>query len=73
VVARGHLRRLEEDEQARADDRPGRPWVSTPKYDVVELTPDTVTGKRFRLDLGGIPERRRAGTSGACPTATAGP
>jgi nitroimidazol reductase NimA-like FMN-containing flavoprotein (pyridoxamine 5'-phosphate oxidase superfamily) len=55
VVARGNLRRLEEDEQARADALPGRPWVDTPKYDVVELTPEVVTGKRFRLDLGQVP------------------
>lgn len=50
VVARGTLRRLEEDEQARVEALPGRPWVDTPKYDVVELTPEAVTGKRFRLD-----------------------
>ncbi|MCD4525115.1 pyridoxamine 5'-phosphate oxidase family protein [Nocardioides sp. cx-173] len=54
VVARGVLRRLEEDEQGRADDLAGRPWVSTPKYDVVELIPVAVTGKRFRLDLGDV-------------------
>jgi len=50
VVARGHLRRLEEDEASRADSLPLRPWVSTPRYDVVELDAEVVTGRRFRLD-----------------------
>jgi nitroimidazol reductase NimA-like FMN-containing flavoprotein (pyridoxamine 5'-phosphate oxidase superfamily) len=50
VVARGRLRRLEEDEQHRLDGMPQQPWVPTLKYDVVELVPTVVTGRRFRLE-----------------------
>jgi nitroimidazol reductase NimA-like FMN-containing flavoprotein (pyridoxamine 5'-phosphate oxidase superfamily) len=50
VVARGRLRRLEEDEQHRLDTMPQQPWVPTLKYDVVELVPTVVTGRRFRLE-----------------------
>ncbi|HET7431083.1 MAG TPA: pyridoxamine 5'-phosphate oxidase family protein [Nocardioides sp.] len=49
VVARGHLRQLEEDEEHRADSLPLHPWVPTLKYDVVELTPESVSGRWFRL------------------------
>jgi nitroimidazol reductase NimA-like FMN-containing flavoprotein (pyridoxamine 5'-phosphate oxidase superfamily) len=49
VVARGHLRQLEEDEEHRVDSLPLHPWVPTLKYDVVELVPETVTGRFFRL------------------------
>ena len=49
VVARGHLRQLEEDQEHRVDDLPLHPWVPTLKYDVVELIPETVTGRYFRL------------------------
>ena len=49
VLARGHLRRLEEDEEHRAESLRLQPWVQSPKYDVVELTPEAVTGRRFRL------------------------
>ena len=49
VVARGRLRRLEEDEEHRIDDLPLHTWLPTLRYDVVELVPDVVTGRRFRL------------------------
>jgi len=49
VVARGRLRRLEESEAHKVDDLAGQPWVPTLKYDVVELDPEVVTGRRFRL------------------------
>lgn len=49
VVARGHLRRLGDDEQARADRLPLHPWVPTPKLEVIELVPEVVTARRFRL------------------------
>ena len=49
VVARGTLRRLGEDEQHRLDQLPLQSWVSTRKYDVVEVDPDVVTGRRFVL------------------------
>jgi hypothetical protein len=50
VVARGHLSQLEEDQEHRVDDLPLHPWVPTLKYDVVELVPETVTGRYFRLE-----------------------
>jgi len=49
VVARGHLRQLEEDEEHRVEMLPLHPWVPTLKYDVVELAAETVTGRFFRL------------------------
>jgi nitroimidazol reductase NimA-like FMN-containing flavoprotein (pyridoxamine 5'-phosphate oxidase superfamily) len=49
VVARGHLRRLGEDEAHRIDSLPHRSWLATDKYDVIELGPEAVTGRRFRL------------------------
>jgi uncharacterized protein len=49
VVARGHLRQLEEDEEHRVEDLPLHPWLPTLKYDVVELVPEAVTGRYFRL------------------------
>ena len=47
VVVRGQLRRLHEDEQHRADGL--QSWVPTLKYEVVELEPVSVTGRRFFL------------------------
>lgn len=49
VVVRGQLRQVPEGEEGRADALPLRPWVPTLKYDVVELVPSAVTGRRFRL------------------------
>ena len=49
VVVRGELHRLHEDEQHRADGLLVQSWVPTPKYDVVELRPVSVTGRRFYL------------------------
>jgi nitroimidazol reductase NimA-like FMN-containing flavoprotein (pyridoxamine 5'-phosphate oxidase superfamily) len=54
VVVRGRLRRLHEDEASRVEGRLLEPWVPTLKYDVVELTPETVSGRRFLLRLPGI-------------------
>jgi uncharacterized protein len=50
VVVRGHARHLGEDEEHRTESLPLRPWIGTPKYDVVEIVPVEVTGRRFRLD-----------------------
>jgi uncharacterized protein len=55
VVVRGTLRRLGEDEQHRLDSRPGTSWVPVTKYDVVELIPEVVTGRRFLLRRDGRP------------------
>lgn len=49
VVLRGTSRILDEDEEHRADNVPLRPWVGTPKYHVVEVSPRVVTGRAFLL------------------------
>lgn len=49
VVVRGRARRLEEDEEHRAEDVPLRPWVGTDKPYVVEIVPTEVTGRRYPL------------------------
>ncbi len=49
VIVRGTARRLEEDEAHRADNLRLRPWVGTPKYEVVEITPTVVSGRHFDL------------------------
>ena len=49
VVVRGRLRRVAEDEAHRVDGKLLEPWVSTEAYDVVEIVPEAVTGRRFRL------------------------
>ena len=49
VVVRGTARLLPEDEAHRADNLRLRTWVSTPKYDVVEIVPGVITGRRFEL------------------------
>lgn len=49
VVARGHIRRLDESEEDRVDALPLRSWVDPPKYDVIQLVPTSVTGRRFIL------------------------
>ena len=49
VVVRGSARKLDEDEEHRAENLPLRPWVGTLKYNVVEITPKVVTGRAFHL------------------------
>ncbi len=49
VVAHGRLRILEEDEQSRVEPALDEPWVARLVYDVIELRPDSVTGRRFLL------------------------
>ncbi len=53
VIVRGVARRLDEDQQHRADEVPLRPWVPTAKYEVVEIQPEEVTGRAFFLDTTG--------------------
>ena len=50
VVVRGTARLLEEDEEHRADTTRLRQWLPTLKYNVVEITPVTITGRRFVLE-----------------------
>jgi len=51
VVVRGTARLLPEDEAHGADDLESLPWVlpETPKYNVVQIEPDVVSGRSFRL------------------------
>ena len=49
VVVRGGLHRLGEDEAERVEELLPQSWVPTQKYDVIELQPDVVTGRRFLL------------------------
>jgi len=49
VVLRGTPRLLGEDEAHRAENLPLRPWVPSPKYNVVEIVPTEVSGRAFNL------------------------
>jgi nitroimidazol reductase NimA-like FMN-containing flavoprotein (pyridoxamine 5'-phosphate oxidase superfamily) len=49
VILRGSARLLEEDEAHRSENVPLRPWVPTLKYNVVEIRPSEVSGRRFDL------------------------
>ena len=49
VVVRGHLRRLEEDEQHRLDSLPEHSWIPMRRDEVVDLVPEVVTGRKFLL------------------------
>ncbi|HVX53544.1 pyridoxamine 5'-phosphate oxidase family protein [Nocardioides sp.] len=50
VVVRGHARILPEDEAHRAELVALRPWVGSHKYEVVEITPEHVSGRSYHLD-----------------------
>ena len=49
VVVRGYLRHLDPEEAHRAENLPLRPWLGDGRYDVVEIVPTAVTGRRFHL------------------------
>ena len=49
VIVRGKARLLEEDEAHRADTSRLRTWLATLKYNVVEIEPLEITGRRFVL------------------------
>lgn len=56
VIVKGHARILDRNEDIqKADTLPLKPWIPTLKYNYVEITPDTVSGRRFQL--GAEPER----------------
>ena len=50
ILVRGRARQLVGSAAWVADRLPLRPWVDTPKYIVVEITVDEVTGRRFDLN-----------------------
>lgn len=49
VILRGRARRLEEDEEHRAENVPLHPWVDTQKWNVVEIAATEISGRRFNL------------------------
>ncbi len=49
VVVHGKLRRLEEIERHRLDDEARQTWLASLTTDVIEILPDSVTGRRFHL------------------------
>lgn len=49
VILRGNAELLDEHSAHRAENLPLRPWVENPKYNVVEITPTEISGRRFRL------------------------
>jgi nitroimidazol reductase NimA-like FMN-containing flavoprotein (pyridoxamine 5'-phosphate oxidase superfamily) len=49
VILRGRAELLDEYSAHRAENLPLRPWVENPKYNVVEITPTEISGRRFRL------------------------
>jgi len=49
VIIRGTARRLDEPEEHRADQLPLHTWVDSPKYYVVEVTPEEISGRLFQL------------------------
>jgi hypothetical protein len=49
VVVRGEARLLEENEAHRADTTRLRSWLPTHKYNVVEIEPIEITGRRFTV------------------------
>ncbi len=50
VILRGKARLLEGQEAYRAENVPLRPWVPTLKFNVVEVTPTEMSGRRFDLE-----------------------
>ena len=49
VIVRGRARVLDEHEEHRAENVPLRPWVATPKYNVVEVEVTEISGRHFEL------------------------
>ena len=49
VVVRGTARRLEEDEEHRADEIGLDSWLGSMRYNVVEIKPTSLSGRAFRL------------------------
>lgn len=52
VLVRGLLDHLGEVAEDEVDALPLRPWVPTLRYDVIELVPQAITGRRFLLRRG---------------------
>lgn len=52
VIVRGRARQLSESEEHRVEGSGLRTWIDTLKYNVVEIAPTRITGRRFRLTGG---------------------
>lgn len=52
VIVRGRARQLPESEEHRVEGSGLRTWIDTLKYNVVEIAPTRITGRRFRLTSG---------------------
>ena len=57
VVIRGQARHLDEHDEHRADVVPLHTWIDTPKYDVVQIIPDQITGRTHVLNRPWLHER----------------
>ncbi|MDN5789973.1 MAG: pyridoxamine 5'-phosphate oxidase family protein [Micrococcales bacterium] len=49
VIVRGRARQLEGSEKNVVEQLPLRPWVATPKYGVVAITVEEITGRAYQL------------------------
>ena len=50
VIIYGRARELDsDDEREFFESLPLRPWVATAKYHYLEITPDEISGRRFKL------------------------
>ncbi|WP_225753914.1 pyridoxamine 5'-phosphate oxidase family protein [Actinotalea sp. Marseille-Q4924] len=56
VVVRGTARHLKGDAADRAEALPLRPWVGTDKTQLVAISVEEITGRRFHVDLPGADE-----------------
>jgi len=50
VVVRGEARQLDEHEAHRAESLPLHTWVPGDRYEVVEITPASITGRELPLE-----------------------
>ncbi|MGB3829141.1 MAG: pyridoxamine 5'-phosphate oxidase family protein [Ornithinimicrobium sp.] len=62
VVARGQARKSEGQEARDADNLPLRPWIRTPKCNVVAIDVTEVTGRAFDLDRPSLHPGQAIGT-----------
>lgn len=50
VIVKGHVHKVPASQEHLADDLELHPWVPTHKYNVMEIVPDELTGRSFRLN-----------------------
>lgn len=54
VIVRGRARLLSESEEHRVENVELHPWLDTLKYNVVEIAPTQITGRRFKLNRSSV-------------------